>query len=81
MDDLTRRFLRLLVVRLPDHSSVIRATLHDALDGEIDTLLAPERPRLAPRRPPVVPSNDVPVDEIAQKKADKALRRLGYEIK
>lgn len=81
MDDLTRRFLRLLVENYPEQEGHIRALLLRAVESDMDETLAPKRPRLAPWRPPVVPSNDVPVDEIAQKKADKALKRLGYSIR
>ncbi len=81
MDDLTRRFLRLLVENYPEQEGHIRTLLLRAVESDMDETLAPKRPRLAPRRPPVVVSNDVPVDELAQHKAKKALQRLGHNIK
>lgn len=80
MDEATRRFVRLLVTRLPEHADLIRATYHDVIDAELDAATAPERPRLAPRRPPPSPANDAPVSELGKKRARSALARHGIYV-
>ena len=81
MDETTRRFVRLLVTRLPEHADLIRAPYHDAIDVELHAATTPEKPRLAPRRPPVVPSGDMTVSDLDKQRARRALGRHGIVVR
>lgn len=72
------RVVAAFVARLGVDDEQLRDAAHAALDVALDELAASApRPRRAGRRPPAQPDNDVPVDDLARRRAEQALGRKG----
>ena len=72
------RVVAAFVARLGVDDEQLRDAAHAALDVALDELAAGSpRPKRPGRRAPAEPDNDVPVDDLAQRRAAQALARKG----